>query len=158
MREKVEGRRGAWKVVWTILWVLGAVFVILVVVALAALAITEKERREGRELPIGVVDFGAISDGTHQGAYAGGRYKWRANEVRVTVSSGRVTDVDVVTSAKTQPPKTAGPLFERVIEAQSLQVDTISGATITSKAFLKSVEKALLDASGAGSGGGDGTP
>jgi uncharacterized protein with FMN-binding domain len=33
-----------------------------------------------------------------------------------------------------------------VIDAQSLQVDTISGATLTSKAYLKAVENALLKA------------
>lgn len=32
------------------------------------------------------------------------------------------------------------------IEAQSLQVDTVSGATLTSKAYLKSVENALMQA------------
>jgi uncharacterized protein with FMN-binding domain len=41
-----------------------------------------------------------------------------------------------------------GLLFERLIKAQTLQVDTISGATITSKAYLKSVEEALAAASG----------
>jgi uncharacterized protein with FMN-binding domain len=30
-----------------------------------------------------------------------------------------------------------------VIEAQYLQVDTVSGATTTSKAFLKAIERAL---------------
>ena len=37
-------------------------------------------------------------------------------------------------------------LYARVIQAQSLQVDTISGATLTSKAYLQSVENALLQA------------
>jgi uncharacterized protein with FMN-binding domain len=37
-------------------------------------------------------------------------------------------------------------LYERVIEAQSLQVDTISGATLTSKAHLQCVENALVQA------------
>jgi uncharacterized protein with FMN-binding domain len=37
-------------------------------------------------------------------------------------------------------------LYERVIQAQSLQVDTISSATLTSKAYLKAVENALLQA------------
>ncbi len=37
-------------------------------------------------------------------------------------------------------------LYARVIQAQSLQVDTISGATLTSKAYLQAVENALLQA------------
>jgi uncharacterized protein with FMN-binding domain len=39
-------------------------------------------------------------------------------------------------------------LYERVIQSQSLQVDTISGATLTSKAYLQCVENALLQAQG----------
>jgi len=34
-------------------------------------------------------------------------------------------------------------LYDRVVQAQSLQVDTISGSTLTSKAYLKAVEDAL---------------
>jgi uncharacterized protein with FMN-binding domain len=37
-------------------------------------------------------------------------------------------------------------LYDRVVQAQSLQVDTISGATLTSKAWLQAVENALLQA------------
>ncbi len=37
-------------------------------------------------------------------------------------------------------------LNDRVIESQSLQVDTISGATLSSKAYLQAVENALLTA------------
>jgi uncharacterized protein with FMN-binding domain len=44
------------------------------------------------------------------------------------------------------PPAFTDELFSRVIRAQSLQVDLMSGAAITSKAYLKSVERALLKA------------
>jgi uncharacterized protein with FMN-binding domain len=37
-------------------------------------------------------------------------------------------------------------LYSRVIAQQSLQVDTISGATLTSKAYLQAVENALVQA------------
>jgi uncharacterized protein with FMN-binding domain len=37
-------------------------------------------------------------------------------------------------------------LFRHVIESQSLQVDVISGATLTSKAHLKALENALEQA------------
>lgn len=39
-----------------------------------------------------------------------------------------------------------GDLFRHVIESQSLQVDVISGATLTSKAHLKALENALEQA------------
>ena len=41
---------------------------------------------------------------------------------------------------------TINNLFDEVIKSQSLQVDVISGATLTSKAHLKAVENALEQA------------
>ena len=106
-----------------------------------------KEHREARSLPLNAVDFGKLNDGTYHGAYEGGMYKWRANECQVTVSSGKVTDIRLVASKDPAAKNTqAEVLYERVIQAQSLQVDTISSATLTSKAYLKAVENALLQA------------
>ena len=106
-----------------------------------------KEHREAKSLPLNAVDFGKLNDGTYHGAYAGGMYKWRANECQVTVSSGKVTDIQLVASKDPAAKNTqAEVLYDRVIQAQSLQVDTISSATLTSKAYLKAVENALLQA------------
>jgi len=74
-------------------------------------------------------------------------YKWRANECDVTVSNGRVTDIRLVGSKDPADKNTQHEvLYDRVIQAQSLQVDTISSATLTSKAYLQAVENALLQA------------
>jgi uncharacterized protein with FMN-binding domain len=127
-----------------VLIVIGLVVVVLV----GALAFTEGERREGRSLPIGQVDFAAINDGTYHGAYEGGRYGWRANEVDVTVADGRVTDIEITAAANRPTLTVTDTLFARVIQAQSLKVDTVSSATITSKSFLKSIENALRTATG----------
>jgi len=106
-----------------------------------------KEHREARSLPLNAVDFGKLNDGTYHGAYEGGMYKWRANECQVTVSSGKVTDIQLVASKDPAAKNTQQEvLYDRVIQAQSLQVDTISSATLTSKAYLKAVENALVQA------------
>jgi uncharacterized protein with FMN-binding domain len=106
-----------------------------------------KEHREARSLPLNALDFSKLNDGTYHGAYEGGMYKWRANECQVTVSSGKVTAIQLVQSkdpgGKNMQHKA---LYDRVIQAQSLQVDTISGATLTSKAYLQAVENALVQA------------
>ena len=103
-----------------------------------------KEHREARSLPLNAVDFRKLNDGTYHGAYAGGMYKWRANECDVTVANGKVTGIQL-TSTKDPGSKNTQhlELYDRVIKAQSLQVDTISSATLTSKAYLKAVENAL---------------
>lgn len=106
-----------------------------------------KEHREARSLPLNAVDFGRLHDGAYHGVYEGGMYKWRANACDVTVTNGKVTDIELVGSEDPGAENTGHEmLYERVIAAQSLQVDTISGATLTSKAYLQCVENALVQA------------
>jgi len=106
-----------------------------------------KEHKEARSLPLNAVDFSKLSDGTYHGAYEGGMYKWRANECDVTVANGQVFDIQLVGSQDPGGENTQHEaLYDRVIQAQSLQVDTISGATLTSKAYLKAIENALIQA------------
>lgn len=102
-----------------------------------------KEHKEAINLPIRAVDFNKLEDGTYLGEYEGGMYKWRNNEVRVTVSSGKVIDIRLLKNKENLKPEFTNKLYDRVIKSQSLQVDTVSGATLTSKAYLKSVEIAL---------------
>ena len=106
-----------------------------------------KEHKEARSLLLDAVDFGKLNDGTYHGAYEGGMYKWRANECDVTVTNGQVSDIQLAGSKDPGAENTDYEmLYDRVIEAQSLQVDTISGATLTSKAYLQAVENALIQA------------
>jgi len=127
-----------------------ALMIVLVVLAVGmgiALLFVSKEHKEARSLPLNAVDFGKLNDGTYHGAYAGGMYKWRANECQVTVSSGKVTDIQLTGSGDPGGKNTQHKaLYDRVIQAQSLQVDTISGATLTSKGWLQCVENALIQA------------
>jgi len=131
---------------------IGWIIALVVVAALAAAggagwSRLMKEHREAKSLPLNAVDFGKLNDGTYHGAYEGGMYKWRANECQVTVSSGKVTDIQLVASKDPAAKNTQQEvLYDRVIQAQSLQVDTISSATLTSKAYLKAVENALVQA------------
>lgn len=105
-----------------------------------------KEHNEAKSLPLDAVNFAQLRDGTYIGVYEGGMYRWRANEVRVTVSSGKVAQIEPLKGVEDQGGGSTQMLYNRVIEAQSLQVDTISGATLTSKAYLQAVENALVQA------------
>jgi uncharacterized protein with FMN-binding domain len=106
-----------------------------------------REHREAASLPLNAVDFARLRDGAYHGVYEGGMYTWRANECDVTVSEGRVTEIRLGDSKDPGAENAdAGMLYERVIEAQSLKVDTISGATLTSKGWLQCVENALVQA------------
>jgi len=106
-----------------------------------------KEHDEARTLPLAAIEFNTLKEGNYRGAYAGGMYKWRTNECQVKVAGGKVTKIELVNSADPGNKNTQHEtLYERVIQAQSLQVDTISGATLTSRAYLKAVENALAKA------------
>ena len=129
-------------------WIIA--FIVVVVLGIAGSIGWSKlsgEHQEARSLPLNAVDFNKLNDGTYRGAYAGGMYKWRANECQVTVANGKVAGIELTGSVDPGAENTGyQPLYDRVIQAQSLQVDTISGATLTSKAYLQAVENALLQA------------
>lgn len=106
-----------------------------------------KEHREARSLPLNKVNFSILEDGTYHGYYDGGMYQWRINDCDVTVTNGKVSQI--LLSNSNDPAEAnieAAMLYDRVIESQSLQVDTLSGATLTSKAYLQCVENALIPA------------
>ena len=61
----------------------------------------------------------------------------------VTVLARKVTAIKLLEHSENQPAASADELFGRVIKSQSLQVGSTSGATLTSKAYLKAIENAL---------------
>jgi len=130
-------------------WIIGFVFmVILAIGGGIGWSFLSKEHEEARNLPLNAVDFSRLKDGSYVGEYAGGMYKWRANSVRVLVDSGKVSEIEPIAGVVDPGKEPAKVLYDRVISEQSMQVDTISGATLTSKAYLQAVENALLQAQG----------
>jgi uncharacterized protein with FMN-binding domain len=75
-------------------------------------------------------------------------------QVKVTISGGKITDVQAVQLPFDRPRSAeisqfAGPrLHDEVLQAQSAQIDTLSGATYTSDAYAQSVQAALDQAHG----------
>jgi len=142
-RLKTERKRGR-KMGWIIALFIVAIVVIIGVTKWSSLM---KEHQQAKNLPINMIEFSNLKDGTYIGEYEGGMYKWRTNKVEVTVASGKVTGIKLIGSSDPGKENTKhNELYNRVIDAQSLQVDTISGATLTSKAYLKAIENALAKA------------
>ena len=135
---------------WIVLIIVGVIGAGLT----AGLLIDAPSRREIRDLPIAAVDFKRLKDGTYEGYYDGGKSKMRAARVRLCVADGVVTDIEALEGAidsEGNPAElskgiTIGDFLGSVVTAQSLQVDTVTGATLTSKAHLKAVEDALSQA------------
>lgn len=143
--ELVRVRKGKRKMIG---WIIAlTIIAVLAIGAAIGWSFLSKEHEEARNLPLNAVDFGKLKDGVYTGEYEGGMYKWRANKVQVTVTSGKVSDIKLISSSDPGKDNTEQKsLYDRVIQEQSLQVDAISGATLTSKAYLQSVENALKQA------------
>jgi len=85
------------------------------------------------------------------GSYAGGTYDayYGRVQVKANVQGGRLVSVDVLQFPSDRRTSRAInnqalPLLEReVVRAQSTRVDTVSGATLTSEAYLRSLTSAL---------------
>lgn len=84
-------------------------------------------------------DLGKIADGTYRGDS-------RAGPVRVTldvtVKDRVMTSIEIIRHFNGLGTK-AEAIVPAIIEAQSLEVDVVSGATGSSKAILKAIENAL---------------
>lgn len=126
-------------------WII--IFIVTVVSCLLTSCFSlSREHDEARSVEVRNIDFMKLVDGSYHGVYEGGMYKWRENEVQVMITSGKVSEIALLSSKENRPSEFTEELFNRVIEKQSLQVDVITGASLTSKAFLKSIENALIKA------------
>lgn len=97
----------------------------------------------GAKLDIGSVDLSKVEDGVYKGDYNSGRF---SNEVSVTVKDHKITNIEVVKDVAISKPEVTKELFDNVIENQNVDVDTVSGATVTSKAYLEAIKNALTGA------------
>lgn len=92
-----------------------------------------------KNINIEKVDLSKVSNGTYLGSFDALEV---GAEVRVTVDNHKITAIKII-HHKNERGKKAEVIPERVIAAQSLQVDTVSGATNSSKVILKAIDNAL---------------
>ncbi|WP_433615827.1 FMN-binding protein [Dactylosporangium sp. CA-139114] len=95
----------------------------------------------------------AGSGKTYDGSTASTR--WGPVQVRITVEGGRITDVEAVTypTANRRDQQINAYALPRLrteaLQAQSADIDSVSGATVTSEGYKTSLQ-AALDAAGIG--------
>ncbi|MFW6034836.1 MAG: FMN-binding protein [Halothermotrichaceae bacterium] len=88
------------------------------------------------------IDLSTIEDGSYVGVYEAGRF---SNELKIKVKDHRIIEITVAKDILISQPEVTEKLFDRVLKNQKVNVDVISEATVTSKAYLKSIENALSD-------------
>ncbi|MGH0051784.1 MAG: FMN-binding protein [Sphaerochaetaceae bacterium] len=115
--------------------------VLLIVVFVLMNHRIERNLDQLSNLPITEINFDQIQDGTYVGTYA-------VFPIRVKLSAqieqGRLTTLSLQEHRNGQGQK-AEELLEHVLAAQSLQVDTVSGATYSSMVILKAIESAFQE-------------
>lgn len=94
---------------------------------------------------LSAVDFSNTPDGEYEGTYAVTRWRYR---VSVRIESGRIVSIRLLDNAMAAQDETSRRLIQAVLEKQTVEIgiDALGGASITGKAFLKSIENALQSA------------
>lgn len=111
---------------------------VILVIILGGLFTLTRGIEEGKNIEINNIDISKLKDGTYRGKYSKGRW---ISEVEVKVIDNEIKGIK--TLSKSITPDISDELSKKIIKNQRIDVDVVSGATVTSKAYLKSVENAL---------------
>ncbi|MDF2987081.1 MAG: hypothetical protein K0R50_2591 [Eubacterium sp.] len=98
-----------------------------------------KYQKQVQDIKIENVDLSTVPDGIYVG---NSEVLWIAAQVKVIVKDHKIVSIDLI-NHKNERGAEAEVIPGKVVEAQSLQVDTISGATNSSKVILDAIENAL---------------
>jgi uncharacterized protein with FMN-binding domain len=121
--------------------VIGIVVGVLFVLMIAAVIIIPKlGLPEGEvNIEVGEIDLSNVSDGTYSGSCDAGLVKV---DVTVDVKDNAITSI-VINKHNNGLGKKAEKIVDSILKEQSLAVDAVSGATISSDAIRKAIENAL---------------
>ncbi len=123
--------------------ILVAVAVAVIVTGLAVVkSIVAGLERQFAGITVSEVKLAGLADGVYSGSSA--VFPISA-EVKVTVKDHAITSIELASHNHGRG-AAAEVIPDRVVEAQTLQVDVISGATYSSKVILKAIENALTGA------------
>lgn len=117
-----------------------SVFILFVLVFAGGMFYMTRGLETGTQVEVNEIKLSSLDDGTYNGKYKSGRW---TNEVKVTIQDQKIVKIDVVKDVVFRDPEVTQKLINSVIGEQNTNVDVVTGATITSKAYLKSIENAL---------------
>ena len=112
----------------------------LIVIGIGIATINVMNLNKIRNMPIKNINLTKVSDGIYKGEEHAGNYTYK---VRVTVENHKIVNIEGVDNRKSPYVTYAEGVFAKIIKQQKVDVDAITGATTTSKAFMKAVENAL---------------
>lgn len=92
-------------------------------------------------LPVQEIAFARIEDGLYQGNYEIFPVKV---SVQLRIQNGELTQISLLEHVNGRG-QAAEKIVDDILTGQSLQVDNISGATVSSVAIKKAIEAALIE-------------
>jgi len=113
---------------------------VVVIISSGALFYMTRGLSRGKNLVINDINLTELEDGYYQGKYEDGRW---SNEVEVEINNNKISSVKIIDDIIFSQPEIKEKIFKRIIEKQTLDVDIVSEATVTTKVYLKSIEIAL---------------
>lgn len=119
--------------------------IIVMVIAVGAVMVGVKVKdlvvyqKRVADIEIAEVNLARVPDGVYEGCYDAGLVSAR---VKVSVSKHRIDGIEIVEHLHGRGGEAEG-IPDKVVEAQSLMVDAVSGCTSSSKVILKAIENAL---------------
>lgn len=116
-----------------------SVVILIIVFAVYMFFGFQNMKKEFQKTKINAVDLQKIKDGEYTGSYKNFLVQV---DLKVTVKNKKITDIRVI-SQDCGPGYEAAGLIPKIMKAQSLKVDAVTGATGSSIAILKAVERAL---------------
>ena len=117
---------------------IAAVIVLIILIIVAGIKLN-KITKEIDALKIESLDFTKVKDGIYEGKCD---MTIVTAKVNVKVEKGKVTGIDILEHIHGNN-YGADKIIEKIISSQSLNVDSITGATGSSKVMKKAVENAL---------------
>lgn len=96
--------------------------------------------KEAKAVTFEAIDWSAVEDGRHEGSYRIGPVYAR---VAVTVAMGEMKDIELL-EHETGWGEKAEAIISDIVRLQRVDVDAVSGATVSSRTIEKAVEQALM--------------
>ncbi|MCX7745353.1 MAG: FMN-binding protein [Clostridia bacterium] len=123
-----------------------SVLIFIIVAIIAGIVLKshfETNLEKLKDLAIKDVNLTSLKDGIYTGGY---KVFPVAAEVKVSIKNHNIAKIELVKHDHGQG-SPAEAVTGKVVEAQTLDVDIVSGATYSSKVILKAIENALKSAS-----------
>ena len=117
------------------------ILVVIIIIILLVFFYLTRGLQEGQGIEVNNLDLSYLEDdGFYTGSFEFGRW---SNEAKVTLENNKIIDIEFTDDVAFSKDEVRKEIIKRIINQQKLPVDVVSGATVTSKAYMKSVEDAL---------------